>query len=494
VKPRSRWAKAFTGAGPVLQATGLVLVSAGVLTLTPLLLLFFMPVQSGQAAAFLLPGGLLAGAGLLLIVARPRNGTRHLDLAGGSLVVALAWAAVCAVSALPVRRLSGLPYLQSVFEAVSGWTTTGLSVVDVASAPRILLLWRSIMQLAGGAGLAIIMLAVTSLPVGAGLYRAEGRSDQLVPHVVRSAKLVVLLYAAYAAVGTVAYVLAGMSVFDAVNHSFCAVSTGGFSTHSESIGYWDSPAVEAVTLPLMILGNLNFLTAYVLFRGRLRRFLANGEVQVMMVSLPAAVLVLFLLVTARAYPSLAKGARVAIFEAVSALTTTGYSTVSYASWPPVGAYVLILLMLIGGGTCSTAGGIKQFRVYLLTRALLREIRQALLPRGAVTVIRTVQGEREVFVDEAQIRQAGLFLFLYLSTFFLGVGIMTACGIELKDALFEFASTVGTVGLSVGVTSANLPAPVLIAQIAGMLLGRLEFFVLFVAAGRALRGAGFLLAG
>jgi trk system potassium uptake protein TrkH len=463
VKPRSRGAKAFTGAGPVLQATGLVLVSAGVLTLTPLLLLFFMPVQSGQAAAFLLPGGLLAGAGLLLIVARPRNGTRHLDLAGGSLVVALAWAAVCAVSALPVRRLSGLPYLQSVFEAVSGWTTTGLSVVDVASAPRIFLLWRSIMQLAGGAGLAIIMLAVTSLPVGAGLYRAEGRSDQLVPHVVRSAKLVVLLYAAYAAVGTVAYVLAGMSVFDAVNHSFCAVSTGGFSTHSESIGYWDSPAVEAVTLPLMILGNLNFLTAYVLFRGRLRRFLA-------------------------------KGARVAIFEAVSALTTTGYSTVSYASWPPVGAYVLILLMLIGGGTCSTAGGIKQFRVYLLTRALLREIRQALLPRGAVTVIRTVQGEREVFVDEAQIRQAGLFLFLYLSTFFLGVGIMTACGIELKDALFEFASTVGTVGLSVGVTSANLPAPVLIAQIAGMLLGRLEFFVLFVAAGRALRGAGFLLAG
>jgi trk system potassium uptake protein TrkH len=492
MKPRSRWAKAFAGAGPVLQATGLVLVSAGFLTLTPLLLLLFMPEELGQAAAFLLPGGLLAGAGLLLIVFRPRSGIRHLDLAGGSMVVALAWTVVCAVSALPVRRLTGLPYLQSLFEAVSGWTTTGLSVVDVASAPRILLLWLSIMQLAGGAGLAIIMLAATSLPVGAGLYRAEGRSDQLVPHVIRSAKLVVLLYAAYAAVGIVAYVLAGMSVFDAVNHSFCAVSTGGFSTHPESIGYWDSPAVEAVSLPLMILGNLNFLTAYVLFRGRLRRFLANGEVKVMMVTLPTAVLVLFLLVTARAYPSLAKGARVAIFEAASALTTTGYSTVSYASWPPIGTYVLILLMLIGGGTCSTAGGIKQFRVYLLTRALFREIRQALLPRGAVTVIRAVQGEQEVFIDETQIRQAGLFLFLYLSTFLLGTGIMAAYGIQLKDALFEFASTVGTVGLSVGVTSANLPAPILIAQIAGMLLGRLEFFVLFVAAGRALRGAGALL--
>lgn len=494
MRRRSRWAKLSAGSGPVLQATGLILVIAGFLTLTPLLLLPFLPEELGYATAFLRPAALLIGAGWLLAVLRPRNGARHLDMAGGSVVVLIAWAAVCAVSALPVGQLARLPYLQSLFESVSGWTTTGLSVVDVTAAPRILLLWRSIMQLAGGAGLAIIMLAATSLPVGAGLYRAEGRNDQLAPHVIQSAKLVVLLYSLYATVGTAAYVLAGMSVFDAVNHSFCAVSTGGFSTHPESIGYWDSPAVEAVTLALMILGNLNFLTAYVLFRGRLRRFIANGEVKVIAAALLVAVPVLLLLVTAGAYPSLQKSLRVAVFEAVTALTTTGYSTVGYTSWPPVGTFILILLMLIGGGTCSTAGGIKQYRVYILVRALVREIRQTFLPRGTVTVLPSVQGERKVLIDEAHVRQAGVFLFLYLATFLLGAGLMAGYGIALEDALFEYASTVGTVGLSVGVTSAHLPAPILIAQITGMILGRLEFFVVFAAIGRLFRDIRILVTG
>jgi trk system potassium uptake protein TrkH len=486
--------KVFGGAGPVLQATGFIFCLAGLLILTPLLLLAADPAESGYAGVFLLPGGALFGAGLLLILSKRRDGARRLDVLGGSLVVFLGWTVVCAVSALPVRALTGLPYLQSLFESVSGWTTTGLSVVDVTAAPRLLLLWRSTMQLAGGAGLAIIMLAVTALPVGAGLYRAEGRNDQLAPHVIRSAKLVVLLYSAYAVVGTAAYLLAGLSVFDAINHSFAAVSTGGFSTHPESIGYWDSPAVEAITIVLMILGNLNFLTAYVLFRGKLRRFFQNGEVKVMLVALPVAILILFLLVTAGAYPTPGKSVRVAVFEAVSALTTTGYSTAGYTAWPPIGAFVLILLMLIGGGTCSTAGGIKQYRVYLLARAVGWEIRRILLPRGAVTAHPAVQGEREVFIDEAQIRQTGVFLFLYLTTFLLGAGLIAGYGFDLKDALFEYASAVGTVGLSVGLTGPTLPAPILIAQIAGMFLGRLEFFVVFAAAGRMLRGARILVKG
>jgi trk system potassium uptake protein TrkH len=494
MKHRSRWAKVFTGSGPVLRATGLILTIAGLLTLAPLLLLIALPQEASHATAFLLPAVLLISVGLLLSLLRPRDSRSELDMSGGSIVVFLSWTIVSAVSALPVQQLTGLPYLQSLFEAVSGWTTTGLSVVDVTTAPRILLLWRSIMQLAGGAGLAIIMLAATSLPVGAGLYRAEGRKDQLVPHVIQSAKLVVLLYTIYATVGTAAYILAGMSAFDAVNHSFCAVSTGGFSTRPESIGYWDSPIVEAVTLPLMVLGNLNFLTAYVLFRGRLRRFFGSGEVKVMAVTLPAAILVLLLLVTARTYPSLGKSLRVAVFEAITALTTTGYSTVSYSSWPPVGTFVLIVLMLIGGGTCSTAGGIKQFWIYLLVRAVVQEIRKAILPRGSVVSLSVIQGEREVFISEVQIRQTGVFFFLYLTTFFLGAGIMAGYGIELKDALFEYASTVGTVGLSVGVTKADLPTPILITQIAGMLLGRLEFLVIFAAVGRMIRGTRILVRG
>lgn len=145
-----------------------------------------------------------------------------------------------------------LNFTQALFESVSGWTTTGLSVVDVTQCSRLILLWRSIMQLAGGAGLAIIMLAAIVGPVGPALSIAEGRTDQLVPHVRKSAKMVLLIYAGYAAVGILAYHLAGLPLFDSINHSFAAISTGGFSTQPESIGHWDSVLVEAVTLPLMI--------------------------------------------------------------------------------------------------------------------------------------------------------------------------------------------------------------------------------------------------
>jgi trk system potassium uptake protein TrkH len=134
--------------------------------------------------------------------------------------------------------IGGLNFTQAVFESTSGWTTTGLSVVDVSVAPRLVLLYRSLMQLAGGAGLAVIMLSALAGPAGTGLSAAEGRADQLVPNVRRSAKLVVTIYSGYVIFGGVALNLAGMGWFDALNHAFAAISTGGFSTRAESIGSW----------------------------------------------------------------------------------------------------------------------------------------------------------------------------------------------------------------------------------------------------------------
>jgi trk system potassium uptake protein TrkH len=378
--------------------------------------------------------------------------------------------------------LAGLNFTQGVFEAMSGLTTTGLSVVDVTAVPGCLLLWRSNMQLAGGAGLAIIMLAVFSLPVGAGLYRAEGRSDQLAPHVRASTRLVLLLYSGYALAGILGYRLAGTSWFDAVNHSFAAISTGGFSTRMQSIGHWDSPAVEAVSVVLMILGNLNFLTAWLLVRGKMRAFLRNGEIRTGAVLLPLCILLLFTIGTGSLYPSLDKRLRVAVFEAVSALTTTGFSTVGYTEWPASAFLVLVVLMLVGGGTCSTAGGIKKLRVYLLFKAVLWEVRRTLLPGRAVAEHSFYQGEDRQFVSDRLLSSIGSFVFLYLATWVAGSLLICCFGYPLGDALFEFASAVGTVGLSIGITSAGTPPAILWAETVGMFLGRLEFFVIFVALG------------
>jgi len=463
----------------IVAYTGLVLLIAAGLILSTLLVVPFYPGEARQAPAFLIPGGMVAVAGALLWHwFRPRGGAT-LTWQEGAVVVVLAWAGSILAAAAVFMLAQGLTFTQAVFEATSGWTTTGLSVVDVTATSHVVLLFRSNLELAGGAGLAIIMLSALVGPAGAGLSSAEGRSDQLAPHVRRSAGIVLALYSAYAVGGTLALRLAGMRWFDAVNHSFAAVSTGGFSTRPESIGYWNSPAIEAVTIVLMLLGTLNFLTSWALARGKLRAFLKNGEVRLLAVLLLAGAVVVFSSVAGSLYASLGKAARVAFFEVASAASTTGFSTVGYLQWGPLPVFVLIGLMIVGGGTGSTAGGLKQYRVYVLFRALWWELQRGVSPATTVSTHAVWVGEERRFVDDRQIRSAAVFVFVYMVAFGVGSGILMGYGYGMRESLFEFASALGTVGLSVGVTAPDAPAGVLWTETAGMLLGRLEFFTVIV---------------
>jgi trk system potassium uptake protein TrkH len=455
---------------------GLILFLLGLLVICPLSALIVWPQEARQVWWFLLPGGSLAALGALLWWSlRPKEPV-SLGTPEGAVIIVVAWAVAMLVGAVPLMGCAGLNFSQAVFEATSGWTTTGLSVVDVTKASHLILLHRSVMQLAGGAGLAILMLAAFGGPLGVGLSAAEGKEAQLVPQVRRSTRLVISIYAAYALAGILALRLAGMNWFDAVNHSFCAVSTGGFSTRPESIGYWNSPLIEAVTLPLMILGNLNFLTSYALLRGQWRVVIRNGEVRLTAFLLSAGIAALLISATWAMFPALSKSLRVAVFEAVSALTTTGFSTVDYKSFNAPAILVLITLMMVGGGVCSTAGGIKQFRVYVLWRTLLWEFRRLLLPRNAVSRPQIWGEDGREAVDDASLRQIGVFVFIYLTLLLFGSALLGVYGFSLSDSLFEFASALGKVGLSVGVTSYTTPPVVLWAETLAMLLGRLEFFV------------------
>jgi trk system potassium uptake protein TrkH len=435
--------------------------------------------------AFLLPAAGMGGLGLLLRRRHPPATEAAISIQEGGVIVLLSWVLVCLFSAVPFLVTPGMSFTQAVFESVSGWTTTGLSVADVTTAGDAVLLWRSTMQLAGGAGLAIIMLSAIAGPTGPALSVAEGR-EQLVPQVRRSAKLVLAIYASYVVAGWIALDLAGMSTFDAINHSFAALSTGGFSTRPASIGHWDSVAVEAVILPLMILGNLSFVTAWLLLRGKWRAAGRNGEVRLMAVLLLVCTLLLFLLTARELYSPLGKCARVAVFETVTALTTTGFSTVGYGDWNAFGFVVLIVLMIVGGGTCSTAGGVKQFRIHLLWKSVWWDVRRSLLPRTAVTSLPIWEGERKGFLDADRLRRAGSFLFLYCLALAVGTGVLAAHGYGLRESAFEFASALGTVGLSVGITSPSAPPGDLWTEILGMLLGRLEFLVIFAGAAKLTR--------
>ena len=478
----------------IVAYTGLVCVMTGIGILSPLVALLAYPEEWRLATAFLCPGGGLIGlGGLAWYRFRPSAGS---GLTGqeGAVIVVLAWILAILAGTVPFLWESGLNFTQAMFESTSGWTTTGLSVVDVTQAPRLILLFRSITELLGGAGLAIITLSAIAGPSGSGLSIAEGRSEQLAPHVRRSAKLVLSLYSGYILVGIVALRLAGMTWFDAVNHSFAALSTGGFSTQPDSFGHWDSLPIEAVTLVLMLVGSLNFVTGYLVLRGQVQSLWRDGQQRIQALLVIGGGAILLTGVTLSRYAPWGKAVRVALFETVSALTTTGFATVGYGDWNGLGWWVLIVLMIIGGGAGSTAGGVKQLRVYMLYRSLIWDIQHRFKPDQAVGEPSLWQSNTRQFLKDRDIRQAAVFIFLYLVTFVLCSMIIAAHGYALDASLFETASAMSTVGLSVGVTAPDAPATLLWTETLAMFLGRLEFFTVLVGLLRLLRDLRFLIFG
>lgn len=448
--------------------------------LSPLVSLFFEPEDFVYVKYFLLSAiiSFIIGFILYKIIEKEENTT--LKLKEGGIIVVISWLVAIFFSALPFVSGLGMSWTNAVFEVVSGWTTTGLSVMNVETTPKIYLLWRSLMQMYGGAGLAVIALS-SILPMhGMGLYMAEGRTDQLLPHVRRSTRMIVRIYLGFIIAGIVLYFAAGMNLFDAINHSMAAISTGGFSTVTESIGYWDNIGVELVTIILMFLGTINFATHFALLQGKVKKFLRNGEIRLMGVLLVILIPLLVFVSLQGLYDNLGESFRQAVFQLVSALSTTGFSTISFTGWPFFANLIVIFLMIVGGGTGSTAGGIKQFRVYLIFKSIYWEIKNQFSPQNSVRENFVWRGEDKWYVKSEHIKEVANYIILYLMTYFIGVLIFLAHGYNLEDSLFEFASALGTVGLSVGITAADAPAAVIWTETIGMMLGRLEFLIIFFA--------------
>jgi trk system potassium uptake protein len=464
----------------ILSYSGFIWLVTGLIIALPVAVLPFYWVERSTAWGFLVPGLALALTGYLVWRRWSPAGLASLSLHEGAVIVVLVWISAILTGAVPFMLVEGLTFTQAIFESTSGWSTTGLSVVDVTTVSPLTLLYRSLIQFAGGAGFAIIMVSLLSSPAGIGFTTAEGRIDQVEPHVRRSASLVMQLYLAYTLLGALALYLAGMSGFDAVNHAFTAVSTGGFSTRIESIGYWNSPLVELVVIGLMLLGTTSFLTVYALLQGRIRPALRSAELHLMAALLLVTIPLLWLAVSRHLYPVESQAWRTAVFEIVSALSTTGFSTVSsYTDWRPLGWLLLISLMLIGGGGGSTAGGMKQYRAYIVLTGIAWEFRRSLRARGALNEPVFWSGERPHFLEDKDLRQVALFAALHLIAFLLIAAVIAGYGHPLHVSLFEAASTVSTVGLSAGVTGAQAPVMLLWAQIGGMILGRLEYTAIVI---------------
>jgi trk system potassium uptake protein TrkH len=334
------------------------------------------------------------------------------------------------------------------------------------------------MQFVGGAGIAVVMLSAIIGPLGPGLYNAEGRSDLLLPNVIKSTRLIISIYSGYTLAGTILYIFAGMNWFDAINHAMAALSTGGFSTRAGSIGEFNSLAIEIITIILMILGTINFAAHYLLIRGRFKEFFRIDELRFGTVLLACAIPIASFFSLVGIYDSVPETIRTGIFEFTSALSTTGFSVTSYTRWGSLPVFLMIIMMIIGGGSGSTAGGMKQYRVMLLFKSMIWNIARYNKPGNYTSRYYVYRPEGKLFLTKNHFIEAVNFISLYIFTYIVGVVIISANGYSLRDAMFEFASSLGTVGLSVGITSPNAPLQVTWTQTVGMLLGRLEFFVVF----------------
>lgn len=442
--------------------------------------------EDAQASAFLDAG---TGALFFGVLAILMNRQKQLKLThkDAFLLTFLVWVSASFVGALPFY-FSGTTasFVDAVFESVSGLTTTGASVLSgLDTMDHGILLWRSMLQWLGGMG--IVVFAIAVLPfLGVGglqLYRSEMAGvveDKLQPRLKETAKMLWLVYFVITLACILAYWVAGMSLFDAICHAFSTVATGGYSTHDASIGYFNSPVIEAVCVVFMLLGSTSFALHYAVLSGKHPRiYLKSPETRFFAgVILLVAVLITAVLVVSGTY-DVVLGVRYALFNTVSVITTTGFGVVDYNLWPVFAPMILLAIMFIGGCTGSTSGGMKVLRVMMIMKQGNREFQRLLHPKGIVHV----KIGRQKVPD--QIMQAvWSFAGLYILSFIVLSMALSAFGIDLVTAFSAVAASITSVGPGLGdvgpaANYAHLPQAVKLILAFAMLLGRLELFTMLI---------------
>jgi len=477
------------------QYSGRIILGLGLSMLIPLL----VAVCFGETAAaldFIISVSICLIMGLALMILCFTR--KELRWNHGMIVVSLSWLLAMFLGAVPLylsRHWGG--YLDACFDAMSGFATTGLALVqDLDHLSCAHNMWRHLMMYIGGQG--IMIVALTLLVRGAGsalpIYVGEAREEKILPNVVQTARFIWLVSLVYLLMGTLALSFSaasgGMPGLKSLLHglwvAMAAWDTGGFAPQSQSILYYHNFTFELITISLMLLGSLNFSLHYALWAGKRKEIFRNIET----VSFSISVALLFGLSawglsSGGVYPGAVSLFRKGFYQLISAHTGTGYMTISayqFAhNWPTLSLLSITLAMAVGAGACSTAGGIKILRVGMIFRALLSDIKKTMLPRSAV-LIDKMHHIKDIVLNERLIRQAALITLTYIFLYLLGTLVGVSLGYPLKLALFESVSAGANVGLSCGITSPAMPVLLKITYIFQMWAGRLEFVSVFALLG------------
>ncbi len=470
----------------ILRLQGSLLLVESVLLLLSAFVSFFYREPDGLY--FLLSAAVALVLGFLGIFvgreAAPGIGKRE-----GSVVVTSTWVLFTLVGLLPFW-LSGniVSFTDAFFETISGFTTTGASIVrDVELMPHGMLFWRSLTHWIGGLGIIVISMAL--LPIfgfsSVQIYSAESTGpskEKLHPKFSGTAKRLLAIYIFLTLAAALLLYLAGMSVFDAVCHAFSTIGTGGFSTKNASIGHWNSSVIDIVVIVFMILAAINFRLYYFLFVGKFHKVFRNEELYYYLIILLVFTLVItatLLDFSALSWQSFADSFRNSLFTVSSLLSTTGFYSVDYSSWDPLASILLLSLMLIGGSAGSTAGGIRIIRVLLVFKYCYYEFKRMIHPKA----IFPVKYCGEVVRDEI-ITRVLAYVLLYCILVLIGSLVLTLSGLGFEEAVSSMIACIGDVGPGLGKlgpieTYADIPVFSKWFLAFVMLVGRLDLFTALV---------------
>ena len=455
--------------------------------------------DDGVTQSLILSGTIVLSAGLILMLIS-KDFSKEMNKREGYIVVTFGWIVMAISGTIPYILTGAIPnFTNAFFETISGYTTTGSSILEnIESLPYGILFWRSLTHWIGGMG--IIVLAIAILPLlgigGMQLFAAEApgpSTDKLHPRITDTAKRLWLIYFGYTAAETVLLNFAGMSFFDALNHSMSTLSTGGFSTKNNSISYWnDTPLIQYIITLFMFLAGANFVLSYFGFKGNIRKIIKDEEFKLYLKFIIIFTLTAFTFIyidSSLKHPSdllhpmvfgeVEASLRHGLFQVISIVTTTGFISADFTTWTPFLLVFFFGLMFLGGSAGSTSGGVKVVRHLLLIRNGFMEFKRSLHPNAVVPV----RYNTKAVSGDIVFNILGFFI-LYMLSFIIGALGFAIIGIDFESAIGVAASSLGNVGPALGEFGPannffNMPSIGKWWASFLMLIGRLELFTVLI---------------
>jgi len=467
--------------------TGILLLFVGVMMLLPLGVSYCYGDGDSNAIIWSMIITVVTGIALLFL----RRKKKELGLREGFAVVTFSWVAAALAGALPFYLSGAIPtFTDSLFESMSGFTTTGASILGahnpIESIPHGILFWRSLTHWLGGMGIILLSLAVLPM-LGVGgmqLFRAEvpgPTKDKLTPRIKDTAKILWMVYLSFSVLEILLLWLGGMNLFDSACHTFGTMATGGFSTKSASIGYYDSRFIQYVIIIFMFIAGTNFALHYLfLFRGRIGRYWSSREFRFFFFLVWAFTLLLVIhaLIT-RPGTGLETSFRESLFQVNAILTTTGYGTTDWEVWGAFPQILLVMMMFVGGMAGSTGGGVKVIRVQVLLAQIKIELSRLIHP-NAVMPLRI--GDK--LIDDGIVRNVLAFLLAFAIILTVSTAVLSAMGIDMVTSFGAAIASLSNIGPGLGEVGPTdnygwMPVAAKWVLIPLMMLGRLEVFTVLI---------------